>query len=122
MSSLSTLLASYKSLNRGKVEEPESSSSKPQYFHPLYNTLNDLYKSNSTTTTAVSGATAEQPYSSGLGILLIIIDDLPLEAFWRLWIETYNAVAASAGRGEVRVWVHAKHPNNVKAIYLVLSA
>ena len=104
------MLEGYKALNRDRGQEPAASSiSKPEYFHPFYDTLKETHASVSTET---SISAAEQTYSSGLGILLLIIDDLPLEAFWRVWLEAYNE---SATRGEVRLWVHAKHPERVRS-------
>ena len=44
-----------------------------------------------------------------LALLILVIDGLPFEAQWREWLRRQD------GRTEVKVWVHAKHPEKVSS-------
>jgi hypothetical protein len=47
-----------------------------------------------------------------LALLFLVIDGLPFEAQWREWLRRQD------GRTEVKVWVHAKHPEKVSSSWL----
>ena len=48
--------------------------------------------------------------SVGIGILVIIVDDFPHEALWKLWLQ--DGFLKSI---RVAVWIHAKYPEKVKS-------
>lgn len=72
-----------------------------------------------------SSRKAEVP-AKGIGLLFIIIDDLPHEAIWRLWIEEGSKKLRDQWAQDhpdctvphVRVWVHAKHPERVRSSWV----
>lgn len=47
----------------------------------------------------------------GLGLLFIVIDDLPHELIWRKWLE----LASEKSRSKVQIWIHAKYPDRVSS-------
>jgi hypothetical protein len=49
-----------------------------------------------------------------IGILMIIIDDLPHEAIWRYWS---NEVARSSSC-RISYWIHAKYPDRVRSAWV----
>jgi hypothetical protein len=54
----------------------------------------------------------------GLGILLIIIDDLPHEPVWRILVEQYERSNIKDNENniikkDIRFWIHAKYPDRV---------
>jgi hypothetical protein len=48
-----------------------------------------------------------------LGVLFIIIDDLPHEALWRVWLEQLDNVEEC-----VKIIIHAKFPNKIKSAWV----
>lgn len=53
-----------------------------------------------------------QPQRS-LGILFIIIDELPNELLWRLWLSENSSDISN-----IRVWIHAKYPERVRSSWI----
>lgn len=50
-----------------------------------------------------------------LGLLFIIIDELPLEAIWRLWIESSPIHL----QNRIEIFFHAKFPNKIKSPWVL---
>jgi len=48
-----------------------------------------------------------------MGLLILIIDSLPFEPLWREWMQRQN------GATEVKVWIHAKHPDKVTSPWVL---
>lgn len=48
-----------------------------------------------------------------LGILFIIIDEMPNELLWRLWLSENSSDVSN-----MRVWIHAKYPERVKSSWV----
>jgi hypothetical protein len=89
--------------------------------HPMHSVLSRVraaVKEEAATTVAAAAAHAVEvvPSSSGLGgsslaILVLIIDEFPHEALWRLWLQRGSAHE----RGRVRFLFHAKFPDRVRS-------
>jgi hypothetical protein len=84
-------------------------------------------------------AKTDDDHFGGLGILIIIIDELPHEPIWRLWLEhgiteqsatkqntsssdavssagcTKTPLSADYSSLPVRIWIHAKFPDRVRS-------
>ena len=58
----------------------------------------------------------------GLGILIIIIDSLPLEDIWRLWLEegqrSVTCTSEGVGVNRCRIWIHAKYPERIQSAWV----
>eukprot|EP00596_Hydrurales_sp_CCMP1899_P008339 CAMPEP_0119047336 /NCGR_PEP_ID=MMETSP1177-20130426/52643_1 /TAXON_ID=2985 /ORGANISM="Ochromonas sp, Strain CCMP1899" /LENGTH=679 /DNA_ID=CAMNT_0007021835 /DNA_START=254 /DNA_END=2289 /DNA_ORIENTATION=+ len=67
------------------------SREKEREKNPLSTKLKDIWQSNSTgRSTAALSEGVPGSTSPFLGILIIIVDSLPHEALWRLWVEKYE--------------------------------
>jgi len=113
----SKLLASYSS---GSLV-PEAPV-RPQYKHALHDTLQAIWEGSKVgagskvgegpVVTAECGEPAAERDLAApavLGLLFIIIDKLPFESVWRLWLKECSA----CHQMRVRIWIHAKFPKNV---------
>ncbi len=59
------------------------------------------------------------PEDLTLGILMIIIDDFPNEAIWRLWLEEFNAGSVERNSlPRVQFWFHAKYPDRITSAWV----
>jgi len=91
--------------------------------HPMHSVLSRVraaVKEEAATTASTAAAAAHAaevvPSSSGeggssLAILVLIIDEFPHEALWRLWLQRGGVHE----RGRVRFFFHAKFPDRVRS-------
>ena len=89
--------------------------------HPMHSVLSRVraaVKEEAATTAAAAASHAAEVVSSssGLGgsslaILVLIIDEFPHEALWRLWLQRGSVHE----RGRVRFLFHAKFPDRVRS-------
>jgi len=141
--SFASLLAGYanrtissSSGNNGK-NHTENEKEKPSqiigpYYHRIQTVANESTHNLSTITTS------EQISFGGLGILIIIVDSLPHEILWRLWLDHYThhhhhhhhtpptVPSSSSSSGlmhqqhpsTVHIWIHAKHPERITSPWI----
>ena len=89
MANLHKLLSSYSS-RTAAVEAPKV---RPPYKHALHDSLQAIWEescSNCIAEVKVANEGTESEAQDGdsvLGLLFIIIDKLPFESVWRMWIE-----------------------------------
>jgi hypothetical protein len=131
MSSLKSMLKRYKAAPRNE----ESSKGPPEpTLTPKQQYLRNLWQENTTNPPPGASASAsllspELPFPSvlaspqGLGLLFIIIDDLPHEWIWRCYIQLSQAqqqqrqqthTPTEEHNPSIRVWIHAKFPDRVQ--------
>lgn len=108
----SKLLASYSSGRNLVPEVPV----RPQYKHALHDTLQAIWEGSKVGAGPAVPAECGDPAAERdlaapavLGLLFIIIDKLPFESIWRLWLKE----CSECHQLRVRVWIHAKFPKNV---------
>ena len=134
MSSFASLLANYASAKRGPAaaagagagaagtannHDDDDHHHQPAYKRsktegPHFDAIQTLLQRNRASAPTPTATEPSTPFG-GLGILIIIVDALPHEALWRLWLEQYTAKNASADPPPVRIWVHAKFPDRVRS-------
>ena len=132
--SLKALLSTY---SQARSAAPEPTRIKPQYKHAQHDALLTIWEQSQSRGGSVSGingsaavfavedgdvtvgkdsAVAELSANNDLnqgecvlGLLFIIIDKLPFESIWRMWLEE----CSESRKGRVRIWIHAKFPQRV---------
>lgn len=117
----SSLISSYNS-SKGKKTTHNVIENANQ--HPLYSSLKEIWKNNNSNendrfdTNLISSNIGR--YKNGLGILLIIIDELPHEAIWRVWLECgyHSYELLKKGIPSVKFWIHAKFPERVRSSWV----
>eukprot|EP01038_Epipyxis_sp_PR26KG_P013398 gene13398-17966_t len=66
----------------------------------------------------VSGCETSEKYK--LGILFIIVDSLPNELLWRIWLDEYSLSNIDVSKHDkvkdnIRIWIHAKEPHKIQS-------
>lgn len=120
MSFLKNLLKRYKAAPRNDATNlaplQPTLNPKQQYLH-------NLWQENTTDAVQSQKSISVSTSASGLGLLFIIIDDLPHEFIWRAYIELHNAqLNKETGSSDkrtlknnpLRIWIHAKYPQRVR--------
>jgi hypothetical protein len=116
--SFKDLLLGFKSAVRGDVKSgdqavPSAPNYRPAaYQHPLLAKLTSIAADKRAAATAPTSPSSADRANIHIGILLIIIDDLPHEAIWRLWAK-YAQAPVSQQQIKVSFWIHAKFPDRI---------
>ena len=113
-----------------KPEKEQQSQIVGPHYHRIQAVANESMNNLSTVTTP------EQIPFGGLGILIIIVDSLPHETLWRLWLDHYThhhspptvpsqTTASSSSPAihqdqpsTVQIWIHAKHPERITSPWI----
>ena len=118
--SLKNMLKKYKAVPRNEPPPPpapEPVNKKLCYLQELHESYVSKHKEYVSSTSSTMSTAPVPPQSSrGLGLLFIIIDDLPHEYIWRTFIrmhEEQQRRSNSCDINPIRVWIHAKYPQHV---------
>ena len=142
--SFASLLAGYanrsaaSSGNNGSHQtKHEKEQQRSQIVGPHYQRIQEV--ANEFTHNVSTVNTSEQLPFGGLGILIIIVDSLPHEILWRLWLDHYihhhspqtvpsqttsssiSTTSPATYQHEsppVQIWIHAKHPERVTSAWV----
>jgi hypothetical protein len=118
------LLSAYKKSSEAPARSAAENGRKQQ--NPILTKLTEIWEESKT----VSREEIEIPFG-GLGVLIIIVDDLPHEALWRLWLEhgindlksshrnsttkSTEQIDVNEANLPVRIWIHAKFPDRIRS-------
>lgn len=113
---MKSLLKNYKSINRSQNPSQQQQAVDQQNDQ----TVDSTGKIDSTGDERLVKQTCDKyqedtsvPFN-GLYILFLIIDDFPLEVFWRLWLKVYS----NQIKVNVKVLFHAKFPEKVRSVWV----
>lgn len=108
MTSLAKLLSAYSSGEGANKTIKE----RPPYKHTLHDTLQSIWEGCNSAGQAVDDLQGDINIcrdEGGLGLMFIIIDKLPFESIWRIWLEQCSSIHQE----RVHIWIHAKFPDRV---------
>lgn len=115
--SFKSLLASYAKApvtEKNIVEEKPAKVGDQSFSQVWTDTVSFLEQYEEDVTTSADAMHADgNVRTKTIAILLIIQDSLPNEALWRLWLQHMDRT-----RHDVRVWIHAKHPDHIHSPWL----
>ena len=125
--SFANLLASYanRSTTSGNQQPKHEKEQRSQNLGPHYHRIQEV--ANEFTHNQSTANTSEPLPFGGLGILIIIVDSLPHEILWRLWLDHYthhhspqttSSSMSTSSPPTVQIWIHAKYPERITSPWI----